>query len=141
MKTLLSKIITISFFLNLIWENLQMPLYLNYAYGNFSHHFAMCVLATVIDTLLVLVFYSIFAIVHRNIWWVTNISKLDILFLLLIGGFIAISIEKISVGHYWNYTNLMPLIPIFKVGLIPVLQMLLLPLITFLLVKKTIRIG
>lgn len=120
---------------NLIWENLQAPLY-GYSYVKFWQHFGMCFWATIGDVVFIVVLYGIMAWLRKNWFWILEIKIQDIVILLLLGGLGAVVIEKVALGLFaWRYTSAMPVIPWLKVGLIPVLQMLILPLWSFYLTR------
>jgi len=58
-----------SFFLHLIWENAQMPLFES---GDSSvwENFRMCLWATVTgDMVFMLTLYLTVALIHQSIWW------------------------------------------------------------------------
>lgn len=120
----------IGFVLNLIWENAQAPLYVEYA--GFRDHFLMCLDATVIDVMIILSLYAVITFVKNNWYWVTNIEKRVITLVCILGLFVALIIEQRAL-HFevWTYTNQMPVLPFFSVGLLPVLQMLVVPILTY----------
>ncbi len=120
---------------NLVWENLQAPLY--QGYNNFWQHFQICLIASLGDVAIIILLYVLFALIFRNILWFQNLNWKSILFLIIIGTIIGIGIEKWAlITGRWNYTESMLVIPFLNVGLIPVLQMMLLPLLTFYVAKK-----
>jgi len=135
---LLLLISIISFVLNLIWENLQAPLY--QGYGNFWQHLSICSVASLGDVLIILVLYFILVMVNKNIFWITKISKSDIILVVTLGFLIAVGIEKwaLMIGR-WQYTEAMPMVPLLDVGLTPLLQMMLLPLLIFSVVSLTTK--
>lgn len=59
--------------------------------------------------------------------WISNLGSQHVMALVLIGGILAVIIEKwgLSTGR-WQYDE-MPIIPILNIGLTPVLQMLVIP--------------
>ena len=122
-----------SFFLHLLWENLQAPLYVGYV--SFSQHFWICFKATGGDLLFMLVIYIALTIMHRDLFWVANRAVYSHpatwLLPMFVGLLLAISFElwAIHVNHRWTYTG-MPIIPLLKIGLTPILQMLIIPLVT-----------
>ena len=124
-----------SFFLHLLWENLQSPLYTCFWENSFVRCFLICLRATVTgDMLFMLTIYAALAMVHRDWLWVSNAATFrhpaTWLIAVLIGVLLAVSFElwAVHVAERWQYTSVMPLIPIVQVGLTPVLQMILVPL-------------
>lgn len=120
------------FITNLIWENAQAPLYTGYK--GFGQHFLFCLVASVIDGLVVLAFYFIISLIRRDSFWLFNLKPSDILMLCVLGLFTAILFEKWALkSGTWNYTEEMPLIR--GMGLMPVLQLAILSIISIYIVK------
>ena len=131
----------LSFILHLLWENLQAPLF--EGYHSFSQHFPMCLFATATgDMLFMLIIYLVLAMVHKNVWWMSEEkvyhSAATWILPVLIGSLIGISFElwAVYVDHRWIY-GAMPMIPLIKVGLTPVLQMGLIPLVVIKIIEKS----
>lgn len=100
----------IGFLSNLIWENLQAPLYQSYA--SFTQHLPICAIATLGDVAIVLFLYLFMALLHRNLLWINRITKFDLDILVLSGTLVAIGIEKWALDtERWQYTSSMPVIP------------------------------
>lgn len=128
----------ISLVLNLVWENLQAPLY--QGYDSFWQHLPICSVASLGDVLIILVLYFVMAVVNKDIHWITKMSKSDVLILIVIGALVAVGIEKWALAtERWQYGSAMPLIPYVEVGLLPVIQMSLLPLLAFYISKRFVR--
>lgn len=131
----LINLVVITFILNLIWENLQMPLYTGYAWHAIWG--INCVKASLGDIRIVLVMYISVAVFRNKFDWFRNYSKVDIFLFLVIGLFISIGFEKFAlVTNRWQYSDLMPIIPFIYVGLVPVLQMLILPFLTLKIINS-----
>ncbi len=130
-------IIFFSFFLNLLWENLQASLYAGYR--SFAQHFWLCFRATIGDIVIILFLYFLMSLCRKDMYWIRKIQALDVVVLLVVGLVLGVANELLALefGRWW-YTAAMPLLPWYHVGLWPVLQLLVLPLLTFYLVKKTI---
>ena len=125
----------IGFLLNAVWENLQAPLYQGYT--DFWQHLSICSVASLGDVLIILVIYFILAIINRDVFWVTKMSRVDVILVITLGVLIAVGIEKwaLDIGR-WQYVSSMPLIPYTNVGLLPILQMAILPWATYLFTRK-----
>ena len=131
-------IISLSFVLNLAWEMLQMPLFKNMDLSWQSTLF--CALASVADTLMVLLLFNVFALANKSFLWVYSISGKQILLLILIGGIGAVLAERrhVTAGS-WAYSDAMPVIPIVEAGLSPVLQFILLPWLIFEIASRVVK--
>ena len=120
-------IAALAFFLNLIWENTQAPLYAGYT--GFLQHFLACLRAVAGDVIITLLLFGAAALVTNN---ARRMRKGDIptaAFIGAAGALVAIIIELHALqSGRWSYTDAMPLIPLLNVGLLPVLQLALLPL-------------
>ena len=134
-RRLTGTIIVVSFITNLIWEILQGPLYIGFQYE--WNHILFCTLGALADVLMVLILYFGFGLVYKNILWIKHLNAYRSFFLILIGGIGAVLSEMwhVSKGD-WNYTESMPLLPMFEVGISPFLQFVLLPLIIFMISIK-----
>lgn len=128
-------IIIVAFLLNSVWEILQIPLYEGGTYT--WSHILFCLLASVVDVVMVLLIYFGFAIIYKNALWIQNLNPSRIIFLILTGGIGAVLEEArhLSMGT-WGYAQTMPVLPILNAGLSPVLQFMILPLLIYMLSFK-----
>lgn len=122
-----------SFILHLAWENAQMPLFTVSGISPWDS-FKMCLFATATgDMLFMLTLLVTVAVVHRNLWWLSDRTAYSHpatwIVPVVIGTLLAVSFElwAVYVDDRWVYGS-MPIIPVVKVGLTPVLQMILIPL-------------
>lgn len=123
-----------AFLLNLVWENVQAPLYEGYT--SFWEHFMLCFWASLVDAVVILLLYGLFAAWYRDFYWLKYMDWKSAAVLMLIGGLIAVGFEYWAFEtETWAYAENMPVVPYIKTGLSPLLQMMLLPLITFYLLK------
>lgn len=128
-----------SFFLHLLWENLQAPLFAGYE--NFWQCFPICLKAATGDMLFMLFIFMTLAILHRNIFWLSNLSSYrhpaTWILAIIIGILLAVSFElwAVFVDERWQYAQ-MPLLPILDIGITPVLQMMGIPSLAIFLTKK-----
>lgn len=135
----------IGFSLHLLWENLQMPLYAGFEYAPLRAHFWICFKAAWGDVLFMLAIYAALAVVHGNVWWLTDkaayAQPATWVIAMLVGILLAVSFElwAVYVDHRWQYAAAMPMIPVLQVGLTPVLQMLFIPATTLLLISRFSR--
>ncbi|MDX5420879.1 MAG: hypothetical protein LPK14_01380 [Hymenobacteraceae bacterium] len=122
-------VLAVGFLLNLIWENAQAPLYQEYR--SFYESFSKCLLAAVIDALVTLLLYLLFALFYQNLYWLSSAGTRTYLLLLVLGALLAIWFEKwaLLVGQ-WSYTEAMPVVTVLDVGLPPLLQLMFLPILS-----------
>lgn len=127
---LLLLILAIGFLANLIWENAQAFMYEGYT--DFLSHFLVCFIATIVDALVILLMYLLFAAAYKDIYWMKCWNGKNISILLLIGGTLAVGFEKWAlVKAEWRYNELMPIVPLLDIGFSPLLQLMILPFITY----------
>lgn len=131
-NSLILMITVFAFFLNLIWELLQMPLYDRASFT--TNHITFCALGAVADAIMVLLLYLGFASIFKMPFWMHSLKWQRIVILVFTGGIGAAlsEIRHLSLGN-WAYSDVMPLIPIINVGISPVLQFMILPVLTFIL--------
>lgn len=125
MKKIIS-IFLVSFFLNLIWENIHSSLYTSYKSGAISEFILLraSIADAIIITLICLPF--LFIATWRNKRWL----------ILPLGIMIGIAIELYALQTArWSYNNRMPIIPIISVGLTPAIQLGLLGYLAYWLVE------
>lgn len=113
-----------TFFLHIIWENSQAPLYAGYQ--SFSQHFPICLVGVVGDVIITFFVLAFISLLKKD--RVQTIA--DFMALAVIGFIIAVAIEQHALlTGKWNYAPAMPIIPWLRVGLTPIIQMtVLLPL-------------
>lgn len=121
--------------LNVLWENLQAPLYEGYT--SFIQHVPICLVASLGDAAIIVFLYALFALFFRDTLWFGNLNWRYIVSLIIIGAIIGVGIEKWGlITGRWSYTEGMPIIPLLNVGLTPILQMMITPTVTFYLSAK-----
>ena len=130
----------LGFLLNFAWEVIQMPLYAGTAYD--KRHIAFCGLASIADSVMVLLLYLAFGLLYKNFYWIQKLTITRIFLLMLAGGIGAIlaEIRHLSAGN-WTYTESMPIIPIVNTGLSPGLQFVVLPVLVYYISFKFLKPG
>jgi len=119
---------------NYLWEMLQMPFFQMDGWGSLDS-WILCFEATLGDTFLILVIYGIGVLIFRDGEWLLKMNVAKVFYLLIIGSLIAVYFEVTALlSSRWQYSELMPVMPILGVGVIPYIQMLILPYIS-------IRVG
>ena len=125
--------IVLSFILNIIWENLQAPLYAGFT--SFYDHFPMCLAGAITDVFISLAALLFMVLIKRTS--PLKFNKSDFIILAALGFIIAVAIEKNALlAGKWSYSGAMPLIPYLNVGFAPILQMVFLLPLTFYLAQK-----
>ena len=125
-------LLIIAFITNLIWENLQAPLYTGFK--NFGQHFLFCLVASLVDAVVILGFYFAISLIRKNSMWLLKIKLADTLMLMALGLVTAIVFEKWALkSGKWDYTSEMPVI--FGTGLAPLIQLAILSITSIYLVK------
>ncbi len=117
--------------LSLLWEIAQFPLYTVWHqndWGYILYGLAHCTLG---DVLILLSLYELVALLNINRHWVEESRSVFIngLIFTLVGlGYTIFSeITNVRIKGTWGYTELMPIIPFFRIGGMPFLQWLLIP--------------
>jgi|SRR3989338_370883 len=122
-----SLIFILSFFLNLIWENLHSFLYIGYMGGTITEFILLraSVADAIIITILSLPFMFVPSLKGKS--WL----------IIFVGVLIAIVIElyALNTGR-WAYNEYMPIIPILSIGLTPTIQLGLLGYLSYFVFSK-----
>lgn len=135
---LLTGIFIIGFFLNLMWENAQAPLYRGFI--GFSEHFMICFWASLGDAAVILFFTALVSSWHKTFNWITDLKWEEVLVLMIFGGALAVIFELWALEFgVWDYNNKMPVVPYLQIGVFPLLQMILLPTLTIYLTGIFVR--
>lgn len=130
----------ISFLLHLVWENAQAPLFIGYT--SFTQHLPICTLGTIGDVIFTLLVYVGISLLKSDFEWIIRLNKKDVFVLAVIGLLFAIGIEwRALLFSRWGYTDAMPIITYFGVGLTPALQMLILLPLSFYLAKNIAKLS
>lgn len=116
---------------NYPWERVQSSLYVGMDGANVASW--LCLVASLIDGLLVLVIFTVGCIILRRRDWFENPGVRGYVLMLAMGLAISVIVEwaTVHVAHWWSYTEQMPLVPWLGVGLLPVAQMLFFPPLIF----------
>jgi len=115
--------------LELLWEVAQFPLYTVWHEGNWSYILYGLAHCTLGDLLILLTAYWAVALLNRSRYWYrANILVNGCLFILLSLGYTIYSeIVNVSIKGTWEYTELMPIVPVIEIGGMPFLQWVLVP--------------
>lgn len=117
--------------LSLLWEIAQFPLYTVWHqndWGYILYGLAHCTLG---DVLILLAIYELVALLNSDRHWVEEGHSVlinGLIFTLVGVGYTIFSeITNVRIKGTWGYTDLMPIIPFFRIGGMPFLQWLLIP--------------
>lgn len=106
-------------------------------YDGFWNFLFVHIKASLGDVLIFAILYLMLAIAFRNFKWFLEKNVWQYFLVALFGFFIAVIIERYALAtNRWQYNELMPIIPFFKVGMSPVIQLIILPIITIVFSKK-----
>lgn len=112
-----------SFFLNFFWEALHaVYLYQRHDFDA-ANYVPMLLYVSSVDSLIVSGLYLGVSIIWRNIFWIKQFMKVQILIFTIIGVVVAAIIEYLSVFyfHKWMYKAAMP--TVFGIGVSPLVQL------------------
>ena len=123
------KLLVLALPLQLLWEVAQFPLYTVWHEGEWSYIMYGLAHCTFGDLLILLVAYWLVALLNRNRhWYRSNILANGVLFTLLgLGYTIYSEIVNVSIKGNWDYTELMPIVPVIEIGGMPFMQWVLVP--------------
>jgi hypothetical protein len=117
--------------LNLIWELLHYPLYIDLSgIAKYPH----ILLASFTDMILITSVFLLASLKNKNFLWINNPNRYDYSTIFGLGLAIAVLIELNALrSGRWAYTSLMP--TIFGIGLSPLLQLVTTSILALLLIK------
>lgn len=138
-RILVVSLVFIAYFLNFVWESFHAVfLYQNIASMSAKSYLFLMAYASSMDSFLILLMYSITALIFRDLFWMLKIKRENILLFCSLGVLIAIWIEykAVFIFHEWAYTSLMP--TIFGLGLSPLIQLAITGVITVLFTARIV---
>ena len=115
--------------LELLWEVAQFPLYTVWHEGDWNYILYGLAHCTLGDLVILLIAYWIVAMLNRDRhWYLNNILPNGALFLVLGAVYTIYSeITNVRIKGTWDYTELMPIVPVVEIGAMPFLQWILIP--------------
>lgn len=128
----LSLVFIVAVSLNYLWELAQAPLYVGmtvYDAGVFWH----CFFASLGDGVMVLLIVTVGWFALHKLAWLLRPGIRGYLVIITVGFVMAVLVEWVAVHilNRWEYTESMPTLPVFRIGLLPIAQMLILPPLIF----------
>lgn len=125
-----------SFFLNFFWESLHgFSLYKDHLMDS-DKYVRMMVYMSFMDALTIGGIYVFLAVIHRDIFWLKNMRKTELLLFAVTGLVVGAAAEywAVYVTHQWHYNSYMP--TILGIGISPLLQLSATGIISLWLVRK-----
>lgn len=118
---------------NLLWENIQAPLYRPYV--SFAQHFLLCAKASVWDAGYITVLYLGMAGLNRDFFWIRRRQVINYALVVVVSLVVAwwIEFDALRDGR-WSYSKGMPVV--FGAGLSPLLQLTLLSLFVYEIARR-----
>lgn len=137
-----ANLVLFGFLMSFPWEMLQAPLYVGMAEAPHRSATLLCLVATLGDCVLFVAAFGITAAIFRDRHWIRTATFRQVFWFTAIGLAMTVLIEEAAVrgiGWNWQYSALMPRLPLLGTGLSPVLQWLILPPLVFRLVHRHLR--
>jgi hypothetical protein len=122
-------LLTLALPLQLLWEIAQFPLYTIWHEGDWSNILYMLIHCTLGDLLILLCVFWLISLLNRSRTWIFSPSLINIVLFTVLGLSYTVFSEIINTGikGTWEYTELMPIVPVIEIGGMPFLQWLLIP--------------
>ena len=135
---LLLVFVLFSFLFHFAWEILQTPFFAHMPSMDHWVGTVVCLRAAIGDVLIALGALAAGAFWSKRLDWVLDPSWQAIAIYVLVGELITIALEWHAVywANRWTYSQLMPIVPLLRVGLLPILQWLVLPPIILYFVRR-----
>jgi hypothetical protein len=137
-----TNLVLFGFLMSFPWEMLQAPLYVGMAEAPHWSATLHCLVATLGDCVLFLAAFGMTAAIFRNRRWIRTATFMQVFWFTAIGLTVTVLTEAAGVrgiGWNWQYSALMPRLPLLGTGLSPVLQWLVLPPLVIRLVRQQLR--
>jgi len=130
-----------SFLLNFVWELAQIPFFLDMAEKSHLIGVLICALATVGDVLISYTGYGLGVLWAKDAQWILSKNRSATVVYLSCGIVLTILFEYVATGplQLWEYSPIMPVVPVLGTGLTPLLQWLTLPMPILWLARRQIR--
>ncbi len=115
--------------LELLWEVAQFPLYTVWHEGDWNYILYGLAHCTLGDLIILLVAYWVVALLNRDRnWHLNTVLPNGVLFMVLVVVYTIYSeIMNVNIKGTWDYTELMPIVPVVEIGAMPFLQWVLIP--------------
>ncbi len=130
-----------SLLLHFVWEMLQVPLFAGVAEMAHWDGIRFCLSATVGDAGIAIGAYWTTALVAGSRQWLLHPSAYEATVFILAGLLATMVLEyyHTNISLRWSYSELMPLVPPFGIGLSPLLQWVVVPTLVMWLTSRHLR--
>jgi hypothetical protein len=130
-----------AFLLNYPWEFLQVPFFAGMAEATHWDAVLFCSRAAAGDVVIMLVAFWSVALATRSREWIRRPTRMHVIAFAGVGVVITLLFEWIATDilNRWQYSTLMPTLPVIGTGLTPVLQWILLPPLAVWFVHRQLR--
>ena len=129
-------LILLAFVFHFTWEMLQDPLYAGLSERPHGDVRSLCLMASLGDIVIVLIAFYAAALAAGSRFWFINVKLAPFAAWISIGLLITVGLELIATRTgRWNYSPLMPVIPLIRVGVAPLGQWLVIPTILVVLMS------
>ena len=127
-----------SFLLNFIWELMQAPYFASLDEVSHWDGILICLKATFGDVFIALSAFWVTSSISKNRQWIHLASGLQVAIFLFVGISVTVALEiyNTQFANNWSYSENMPLVPPFDVGLAPLLQWLFVPMLVLWFVRR-----
>jgi len=127
-----------AFLSNFVWELLQLPLFSGF---DDIHHYDVilhCTKATFGDVVISLAAFYCASLFTGTRNWIADSNKTGLGVFFSIGLLVTIVFELLATGplNRWEYSPLMPIVPVLNVGLSPILQWIFIPIFQLWIVRR-----
>ena len=128
----------LTFVFHFSWEILQAPLFARMPTMSHWQATLVCLKATFGDVGIALAGFAAAALWDQNSRWFIAPSAGALIAYLTTGLLITIAFEWHAVhwANRWAYSDVMPIVPVIRVGLAPVMQWIILPTVVFFLLQR-----
>lgn len=133
-------VVLFAFLLNYPWEFLQVPLFLGMPTADHWEAIVFCSRAAGGDALIALFGFWVVGAIWRNRDWIVRPRSGQVLAFVVVGILVTIGFEwhATVIAQRWEYSPLMPVVPVIGTGLSPLLQWTILPPLIVWLVRRQI---
>jgi hypothetical protein len=121
---------------NFVWELAHTHCYVGLPESTSGKIF-ICILATIADALYISAVYMAGRLVANYDNWTSQLNRRRLTAIVGTGMMTAVLVEMLALRTgFWGYSNLMPVVPILRVGLWPTLQLPMISLVVFAVVGR-----
>lgn len=132
------KLVCIAFPLELLWEVAQLPLFTIWHEEAWTYNLYALIHCTLGDLVILLGAYWLVAVIFQNRHWYKKTVYRGGMLFIAFGLIYTVYSEyiNVSIRGSWEYTELMPIVPVVNIGAMPFLQWLLIPPVILWLMRQ-----